>query len=212
MAANLRDSTISVPEIIHGEHSPFSARKQKKFQIMDIAPMDKANVPIDMELDVPDLSLEYTDMPVSGFTAKYNDGGIIKAMEAYGNDCDVTLKTVAKNLELPFVKFMYRVMSSPTLTSYLAIIRRIRAQTLSEKRDAIYKHLEEITHDADAPVPKMYVMVELSKIKSIENEMSKLDRELYGNHKLSVGVKTTHTQSAVSNEFVISTSLQETAK
>lgn len=211
MPTNLRDTTAQVAELVANPEKGLKGARKKKYQIMDIAPMDKAALPVEMQLDVDDLTVEYTDRPVFGATTDFSDGQIMQAIEPYGDDLNYTLKSAAKALNVPFMKFMYRVLGTQVLVNYLKIVRKIRAQTLLEERDRLYRKMEEDAVTKEG-LKKMLYLVYSGKIKSIENEIQKLDRETYGNQKLSVGVKTTHSKTETSNEFVISTSLQEGGK
>lgn len=175
--SNLKDSTLPIPEIISGKHSEIK-RPRSTYQVMEVNPQARAETAIELNLDVDNLSREYTDLPVTGATQAFTDGEIMEALEEYGDNLDYTLKSAAKKLGVPFVKFMYRVMGTQVLVTYLGIIRRIRAQSMAEERDRIFRECKEQAENG--MLDKMIWAVEQKRLASLEKEMAKLDQYLYG--------------------------------
>ena len=175
--SNLKDSTLPVTEILSGKHSEIN-RPRSTYQVMEVNPQARSETAIELNLDVDDLGNEYRDLPVTGATQAFTDGQIMQALEPYGDDLNYTLKSAAKKLGVPFVKFMYRVMGTQCIVTYLGIIRRIRAQTMAEERDRIYKDCLDKANEG--VLDKMVWAVEQKRLASLEREMSKLDQYLYG--------------------------------
>lgn len=149
------------------------------------------------------LDEDYPFTPNVGATAGLSDADIIRAMDGLSRSLDYTWLDVAQKLKIEYADLMYRIFGSSILNSFYATVCRIRAQLMVLERDRLLS--DSLSRVRTGDMDKFEWSIIQQKLKTLEQDFSKLDRETYGTRS----VKTEKKQSTKDTgpKLIVTTSL-----